>query len=126
VPEGHGIQHQEQGTVEEAVPSSIFSLGPSRRKMIRATTFGGARSQVDPALLLLLKGAFGALHLLSESAHEKVIYALSDVSLCEGFRMPALPGRLASRGSGAGVRKPPRKETASRKGACAPRRSMGI
>ena len=36
---------------------------------------------------------------------------------CEGFRMPAPPGCLPSRGSGAGVRNPPKKETASRKGA---------
>ena len=45
---------------------------------------------------------------------------------CEGFRMPALPGRVPSRGSGAGVRKPPKKETASRKGAYPPPRAMGI
>jgi hypothetical protein len=41
----------------------------------------------------------------------------SDGRLCEGFRMPALHGHLPSRRDGAGVRKPPGKETASRKGA---------
>jgi hypothetical protein len=38
---------------------------------------------------------------------------------CEGFRMPALHRPLLSAGDRAGVRKPPRKETASRKGVAA-------
>jgi hypothetical protein len=40
--------------------------------------------------------------------------------LCEGFRMPALQGGLPWGRDGAGVRKPSRKETASRKGAYPP------
>jgi hypothetical protein len=43
--------------------------------------------------------------------------ALETPGNCEGFRMPALHGHLPSRRDGAGVRKPPRKETASRTGA---------
>jgi hypothetical protein len=39
--------------------------------------------------------------------------------LCEGFRMPALHGRLPPGVGGAGVRKPPKKETASWKGGVA-------
>ena len=40
--------------------------------------------------------------------------------------MPALPERLPSRDSGAGVRKPPKKETESRKGAYHPKRSRTL
>ena len=45
---------------------------------------------------------------------------------CEGFRMPALHRGLPSGRDGAGVRKPPRKETASRKGAYPPRALWGF
>ena len=54
-------------------------------------------------------------------AHEQKTYARCEVFLvCEGFRMPALCRGLPSGRDGAGVRKPPRKETASRKGAYPP------
>ena len=45
---------------------------------------------------------------------------------CEGFRMPALCRGLPSGRDGAGVRKPPRKETASRKGAYPPHALWGF
>jgi len=48
------------------------------------------------------------------------------VCLCEGFRMPALCRGLPSGRDGAGVRKPPRKETASRKGAYPPHALSGF
>src|SRR5208283_3454387 len=40
--------------------------------------------------------------------------------------MPALAGRVPSRGSGAGVRKPPKKETASRKASIRRRELWGF
>ena len=48
------------------------------------------------------------------------------VRLCEGFRMPALCRGMPSGRDGAGVRKPPRKETASRKGAYPPHALWGF
>ncbi len=59
-------------------------------------------------------------------------------TVCKGFRMPALCEHAPLRSRGAGIRKPPRKETASRKGAVAgasygdlcvgeePRRGVGM
>ena len=49
-----------------------------------------------------------------------------NVCYCEGFRIPALHGHLPSRREGAGVRKPPGKETASRKGAIRCRELWGF
>ena len=112
-----------------AIPAD-FPLAPKQIIIRDATASGKPYVAADVARLLRPFGP-PAYYLDGEifaylRACLTTLARVFNVSNCEGFRMPALPGRVPSRGSGAGVRKPPKKETASRKGAYPPPRAMGI